>query len=154
MRGAGHGPHPVRDAGGGPKEWDMERLRNGMWGSPKEWDVEGAPRNGISELSAACYLLFTCVFCRYLLFTCVFCRRYRCWNRLRVFSLPLIVSWKCNGDSGLAFGRGTFFPCPGPRLSRSRTRTADPHSLSCLVGALEVFSSTLGAHRVRASIPA
>lgn len=60
-------------------------------------------------------------------------------------ALPLMVSWQCNGDSGLAFGGGTAFPCPGPRLSRSRTLRADPDSLSCLVGALGGVFQHLGS---------
>lgn len=115
-----------------------------MEGPLKEWDMEGPPRNELSELSAT----------RYLLFTFLLCRRYRCWKCFPDVALPLIVSWQSNGDSGLAFGRGTSFPSPGPHLSRSRTLRSEPDSLSCLVGALKVFSYTLGTHRVRASIPA
>lgn len=57
-------------------------------------------------------------------------------------ALPLIVSWQCNGNSGLAFGGGTSFRSPGPHISTSRTLRAEPDGLSCLVAALEVFSST------------
>lgn len=66
----------------------------------------------------------------------------------------LIVSWQCNGNSGLAVGGGTSFPSPGLQLSTTRTLRAELDCLSCLVGALEVFPSTLGAHCIQANIPA
>lgn len=71
-----------------------------------------------------------------------------------VWPYRLIVSWQCNGNSGLAVGGGISFPSPGLQLSRSRTLRAEMDGLSCLVGALEVFPSTLRAHCIQAIIPA
>lgn len=138
-------PTPVGGQGG--------LLRNGIWGplrngitrglgmgcsGAQEW-VKGAPEEwGVPVICSP----LSAVYVPLLLPIPLLESAAECFPGV---ALPLIVSWQCNGDSGLVLGLGTSFPSPGPRFSRSRTLRADPTACPALVGALEVFSSALGS---------